>query len=146
MSSRTGGRALVLAALAHRPAQLFTAFGHAPLPDAHERLAHDVAAHLRLPAHPLGEGDRHLGDPEAGGQRPPGEVDLAWRVLQAGYRIVEVPITFAERERGESKMSGSIVREALWRVTQWGAAHRTARARNAVRTRRAARSARRAGK
>src|SRR5690349_24645167 len=32
------------------------------------------------------------------------QVDLAWRVLSAGFRIVEVPITFAERERGESKM------------------------------------------
>jgi len=53
------------------------------------------------------------------------QVDLAWRVVQAGCRVVEVPITFAERERGESKMSGSIVREALWRVTVWGAGHRT---------------------
>jgi dolichol-phosphate mannosyltransferase len=52
------------------------------------------------------------------------QVDLAWRVLCAGYRVVEVPITFAERERGESKMSGEIVREAFWRVTQWGARHR----------------------
>jgi dolichol-phosphate mannosyltransferase len=49
------------------------------------------------------------------------QVDLAWRAVRAGYRIVELPITFTERERGESKMSGSIVREALWRVTQWGA-------------------------
>ncbi|MFN2539939.1 MAG: polyprenol monophosphomannose synthase, partial [Mycobacteriales bacterium] len=48
------------------------------------------------------------------------QVDLAWRALQAGFGVVEVPITFTERERGESKMSGSIVREALWRVTQWG--------------------------
>ena len=31
-----------------------------------------------------------------------------------------MPITFAERERGASKMSSSIVREALWRVTVWG--------------------------
>jgi dolichol-phosphate mannosyltransferase len=52
------------------------------------------------------------------------QVDLAWRTLRAGFRVVEVPITFAERERGESKMSGSIVREALWRVTEWGAEHR----------------------
>ncbi|MDQ1733234.1 MAG: dolichol-phosphate mannosyltransferase [Pseudonocardiales bacterium] len=54
------------------------------------------------------------------------QVDLAWRAVQAGFRVVEVPITFAERERGESKMSGNIVREALIRVTEWGAAHRTA--------------------
>jgi dolichol-phosphate mannosyltransferase len=31
-----------------------------------------------------------------------------------------VPITFAEREFGASKMSSAIVREALWRVTVWG--------------------------
>ncbi|MEE3921981.1 hypothetical protein V2I01_38005 [Micromonospora sp. BRA006-A] len=35
-------------------------------------------------------------------------------------RIVEVPITFAEREHGDSKMSPLIVAEALWRVTRWG--------------------------
>jgi dolichol-phosphate mannosyltransferase len=59
------------------------------------------------------------------------QVDLARRTLAAGYRVVEVPITFVERVRGESKMSGSIVREALWRVTQWGIAHRTDQARTA---------------
>jgi dolichol-phosphate mannosyltransferase len=52
------------------------------------------------------------------------QVDMAWRALQAGFRVVEVPITFAERERGESKMSGKIVAEALLSVTQWGIAHR----------------------
>jgi dolichol-phosphate mannosyltransferase len=54
------------------------------------------------------------------------QVDLAWRAVQAGFRVIEVPITFAERVRGESKMSGDIVREALLRVTEWGAAHRLA--------------------
>ena len=48
------------------------------------------------------------------------QVDLAWRAYRNGFRVVEVPITFAERERGKSKMSSSIVREALWRVTVWG--------------------------
>jgi dolichol-phosphate mannosyltransferase len=48
------------------------------------------------------------------------QVDLAWRTTQAGYRVVEVPITFVERERGRSKMSRAIVAEALWRVTWWG--------------------------
>ena len=52
------------------------------------------------------------------------QVDLAWRAARQGFRVVEVPITFANRERGESKMSGAIVREALWRVTQWGVRHR----------------------
>jgi dolichol-phosphate mannosyltransferase len=48
------------------------------------------------------------------------QVDLAWRAHRNGFRVVEVPITFAERERGASKMSSAIVREALWRVTVWG--------------------------
>lgn len=48
------------------------------------------------------------------------QVDLAWRVVQRGLKIVEVPITFVERELGESKMDSRIVREALIKVTQWG--------------------------
>jgi dolichol-phosphate mannosyltransferase len=61
------------------------------------------------------------------------QVDLAWRTVQAGFRVAEVPITFAEREIGESKMSGSIVREALLRVTEWGVAHRAAQLKRLVR-------------
>ncbi|PSL02185.1 dolichol-phosphate mannosyltransferase [Haloactinopolyspora alba] len=52
------------------------------------------------------------------------QVDLAWRAVRAGLRVVEVPITFVEREQGESKMDGAVMREALWRITHWGAAHR----------------------
>jgi dolichol-phosphate mannosyltransferase len=63
------------------------------------------------------------------------QVDLAWRAVQADLRVVEVPITFVEREEGRSKMSGAIVREALWRVTQWGIQHRLGQLRSAVRTR-----------
>ena len=48
------------------------------------------------------------------------QIDMARRVLDQGMTIVEVPITFVERVRGQSKMSGDIVREALWRVTVWG--------------------------
>ncbi|MFC4110073.1 polyprenol monophosphomannose synthase [Micromonospora zhanjiangensis] len=48
------------------------------------------------------------------------QVELSWRAHRAGLRTVEVPITFAERERGASKMSPTIVGEALWRVTVWG--------------------------
>jgi dolichol-phosphate mannosyltransferase len=59
------------------------------------------------------------------------QIDLAWRALKQGFRVVELPITFAERERGASKMSSSIVREALWRTTLWGAQARV----NAVRRR-----------
>ena len=48
------------------------------------------------------------------------QVDMAWRAFKADLRIAEVPITFVERELGESKMDSAIVKEALWRVTQWG--------------------------
>lgn len=48
------------------------------------------------------------------------QVDLAHRAVRAGFHVVEVPITFVERERGDSKMSRSIATEALWRVTAWG--------------------------
>ena len=61
------------------------------------------------------------------------QVDLARRALDAGFRVVEVPITFVERERGESKMSGEIVREAFLRVTQWGVRRRAQQLRAAGR-------------
>ena len=48
------------------------------------------------------------------------QVDLALRASAANLRLTEVPITFIERELGESKMDGAIVREALWLVTKWG--------------------------
>ncbi|GAB3448341.1 polyprenol monophosphomannose synthase [Actinophytocola sediminis] len=48
------------------------------------------------------------------------QIDLGWRTIEAGFTVVEVPITFTERERGQSKMSGDIIREALIRVTKWG--------------------------
>ncbi|MCW2602190.1 MAG: dolichyl-phosphate beta-D-mannosyltransferase [Pseudonocardiales bacterium] len=52
------------------------------------------------------------------------QVDMTWRAAQQGFVIAEVPITFLEREHGESKMSGSIVREAYVKVTKWGLARR----------------------
>ncbi|MEB3960571.1 polyprenol monophosphomannose synthase [Streptomyces kunmingensis] len=52
------------------------------------------------------------------------QVDLARRAVKAGYHVVEVPITFVERELGDSKMSKDIVVEALWRVTTWGVGER----------------------
>ena len=48
------------------------------------------------------------------------QIDMALRAYRSGFRIVEVPITFVERERGASKMSSAVMREALWRVTSWG--------------------------
>jgi dolichol-phosphate mannosyltransferase len=59
------------------------------------------------------------------------QVDLAWRTVQLGHRVEEVPITFTERAIGESKMSGGIVREALLRVTQWGVRDRWQKLRGA---------------
>ena len=73
------------------------------------------------------------------------QVDMARRVLASDLRVVEVPITFVEREYGTSKMSGNIVREALWRVTVWGAQERAEKARSYVAGRRRARSARKRG-
>lgn len=54
------------------------------------------------------------------------QVDLTRRAVQAGLVVVEVPITFVEREQGESKMDQSIVRESLTRITEWGVQRRTA--------------------
>ncbi len=44
------------------------------------------------------------------------QIELTWRALRAGFRVVEVPIVFAERRVGQSKMSRAIVLEALWKV------------------------------
>ena len=57
------------------------------------------------------------------------QVDLAWRAVQRGMRVTEVPITFVERTAGTSKMSQRIVVEALWRVTVWGLDDKLARLR-----------------
>jgi dolichol-phosphate mannosyltransferase len=48
------------------------------------------------------------------------QIDMLWHAYTAGLRIAEVPITFVDRVRGESKMSSGIVREAMGRVTVWG--------------------------
>lgn len=44
------------------------------------------------------------------------QIETTYRALRAGFRVVEVPITFADREVGGSKMSKSIVLEAIWKV------------------------------
>lgn len=64
------------------------------------------------------------------------QVDLAWRALKEGFRVTEVPITFVEREYGDSKMSQKIVVEALIRTTAWGVAYRAAQLRSLVEGRR----------
>jgi dolichol-phosphate mannosyltransferase len=52
------------------------------------------------------------------------QIDMARRSVAAGFRVVEVPITFVERVQGESKMSRAIVGEAVVRVTQWAVRRR----------------------
>ena len=44
------------------------------------------------------------------------QIETTYRALRAGFRVVEVPITFVDRERGGSKMSRSIVLEGIWKV------------------------------
>jgi dolichol-phosphate mannosyltransferase len=44
------------------------------------------------------------------------QIETTYRALRAGFEIVEVPITFADREVGGSKMSKAIVAEAVWKV------------------------------
>jgi dolichol-phosphate mannosyltransferase len=48
------------------------------------------------------------------------QIEMAYRTIQLGGRTAEVPITFIEREIGESKMSGNIVTEALMLMTKFG--------------------------
>jgi dolichol-phosphate mannosyltransferase len=44
------------------------------------------------------------------------QIETTYRALRAGFTVVEVPITFADREHGRSKMSRTIVLEAIWKV------------------------------
>ncbi len=57
------------------------------------------------------------------------QIELVMRAWNAGYDVGEVPITFREREHGHSKISRTIVVEALWLVTVWGVKARFARPR-----------------
>ncbi|MBO1030240.1 polyprenol monophosphomannose synthase [Tessaracoccus sp. SD287] len=56
--------------------------------------------------------------------------DLTWNAYRKGYRIVEVPIDFIERERGDSKMGSHVVKEAIKTTTLMGLRHRTSQLRN----------------
>ena len=44
------------------------------------------------------------------------QIEMTFRALRAGFRVVEIPISFGERESGDSKMSRGIVLEAIWKV------------------------------
>jgi dolichol-phosphate mannosyltransferase len=49
------------------------------------------------------------------------QIETTYRALRGGFRVVEVPITFVDRQEGRSKMSRAIVLEAIWRVPQLAA-------------------------
>jgi dolichol-phosphate mannosyltransferase len=44
------------------------------------------------------------------------QVEITYRTVQRGFKVVEVPIVFRDREKGTSKIDSSVIREALWRV------------------------------
>jgi dolichol-phosphate mannosyltransferase len=44
------------------------------------------------------------------------QIETTYRAKRAGFRVVEIPITFADRKAGQSKMTGAVVLEAIWRV------------------------------
>lgn len=67
------------------------------------------------------------------------QVDMTWRAIQTGARVIEVPIEFVERTHGVSKMSGNIVKEAFVKVFAWGAARRWDQALRFLRLRRSPR-------
>ena len=64
------------------------------------------------------------------------QTDLTWRAVRAGLKVVEVPITFVEREVGDSKMSRDVMTESLRLITGWGVRHRADQVRTLVESRR----------
>lgn len=62
------------------------------------------------------------------------QIEMAYKVRGLGELVVEHPISFRDRERGISKMSGSIVVEALWMVTWWAIHDRVLRRRPRLQT------------
>ena len=57
------------------------------------------------------------------------QIELAYRAWRRGMVVGEVPITFEERRHGQSKISRSIVLEALWHVLVWAIRDRLLRLR-----------------
>jgi dolichol-phosphate mannosyltransferase len=55
------------------------------------------------------------------------QIEMALRVFDAGYSILEVPIVFRDRAAGSSKMSRGVVLEAMAGVTRWGLRRRFGR-------------------
>jgi dolichol-phosphate mannosyltransferase len=48
------------------------------------------------------------------------QVEMAWRAVERGLAVREIPIAFHDRRHGRSKMGLAVVLEAIWLVTQWG--------------------------
>jgi len=69
------------------------------------------------------------------------QTDLAFRTVRAGLTVVEVPIEFVERVRGESKMSPDVAVESLKRITTWGLRERRRQVSDVLSRRRAGRTA-----
>jgi dolichol-phosphate mannosyltransferase len=44
------------------------------------------------------------------------QIEMSFRARRLGFKIKEIPIVFVDRADGTSKMSGAIVREAIWMV------------------------------
>ena len=63
------------------------------------------------------------------------QTDMAYRTLQAGLKVVEVPIEFVERVRGDSKMSPDVATESLKSITRWGLRERAQQVRRWFRRR-----------
>lgn len=51
------------------------------------------------------------------------QIEMTYEAWLKGFRVVEIPITFTDRYAGKSKMSGKIVREALWMVWALASKH-----------------------
>jgi dolichol-phosphate mannosyltransferase len=77
---------------------------------------------LRMPTHDIATAVSH----DISSRGYSFQIEMALRVFDAGYPIVEVPIIFHEREAGSSKMSSAIVVEAMAGVTRWGLQRRFA--------------------
>ncbi len=61
------------------------------------------------------------------------QVDLTRRAVARGLVVAEVPITFVERELGDSKMNQDVASESLKRITRWGVEHRRGQLRRVTR-------------
>lgn len=64
------------------------------------------------------------------------QTDLTYRATSAGLRVVEVPVEFIERVRGDSKMTGEVATESLKSITRWGLGERRAQVRRTLQRRR----------